>query len=243
MIRILPVSSTLLALFAIFLSADIYADGGIWSALSEKQRSELRAGKQIRIDGTNPKVWSVTYYQQILPYKAAVNADPENSAAIFWDLKGQVDYLAKFGFTDVAVSSGQGTAAVRCVVKSLVPTPGGHRTLEYPQANAIYRAGSRKLPYYVSSWHSTDPSRGEHPGFLAVWGDVTFDRIPGKETGSLLAYRAVTVPAAEILENVALRENLYDFYAKLVRAHSERMARGASSEQLSSLRTALGSKP
>jgi hypothetical protein len=219
-----------------------FASDMLWKGLSQKQKADVQAGKLVRVDGSTAKVWSVTFYQAIRPRPATAKADPESAAAIFWDLKGQVEYLAKFGFTGVLVSAGEGTAAIRCVVKSLVPTPGGHQVLEYPQENAIYRTGNGESALYVSSWHSTDPSRGEHPGFLAVWGDVTFGRLPDGP-GTLLAYRAVTVPAAEIAGTTALRENLATFYADLVKAHALRMAKGATPEQLRSLRRALGGAP
>jgi hypothetical protein len=219
------------------------ADEILWKGLTEKQRAEIRAGKMVRVDGSTAKIWSVTFYQAIRPRTAAVRATPEHSAAIFWDLKGQVEYLRKYGFTGVNIVAGEGTAAIRCVVKSLVPTPGGQRVLEYPQENGIFRFGAGDSARYVSSWHSTDPSRGEYPGFLSVWGDVTFDRLPGEERGALLAYRAVTVPAAELAGDAALRANVYSFYADLVRAHAERMATGATSVQLQMLSRALGKGP
>lgn len=204
-----------------------------WQELSATQRASILAGDQVVIEGSVPAVWEATAYEWIHPGQPRTG--PEGAAAVYWDLPGQVSYLAPLGLVGLDVIYGEDTAAVAIVGHQAVPTPAGPVVFDVPQVNSVLKSGPQ---CYRSVSHTSSTSQ-PLPGYLSVIVNVRFESFPGDQGGTLLAYNVSGVPSPAIASDATARAQALAFLAAVASAHVTRMEQGATPAQVRTLRRAL----
>lgn len=216
------------------------AQAGTWDRLTPAQQQTINSGSVLTIDVSSPYYWGVTYVKSV--EALAPRTGTMGNAAVFWDLPGQVSYLSSLGLVSFEIQMGQGSSALRSQVTMMGPTPQGPQPISYPQQNTVFRRscnGSLPCSEFLSAWNSTDPSQPVNPGVAAMWGDVAFEEIPGNTTKTLMVYSNYLSGAEILIGNTQLKTQMFSLFEAVVHAHANRMAQGATPQQMVNLRRAL----